>query len=160
MNELMSKTSLRALGEFAAVASVVLSLVFVGLQFRQSAIASRAAAYQELGIAKSNIWFMTANNRELSDLMGRAELATQGEFSEFSDSDRMLVLRYIVGVLRLYETVYLQVEQGLLEADALSSLGWEGFGRTSLLKMNWPDAKRLVDPSFADYLENSATLSD
>ena len=160
MKEFMSRTSLRALGEFSAVVSVVLSLIFVGLQFRQSAIASRAAAYQELGIATSNIWFMTANNRELSDIMTSAESSEFNAFSELPESNRQIALRYVVGVLRLYETVYLQVEQGLLEPDALRSLGWESFGESHLLKVAWPEVRSFVDRSFADYLENSEGLAD
>jgi len=51
----MGKLSARAVGEIVAVISVVLSLLFVGLQLRQSTAATQAAAYQELGIATSEM---------------------------------------------------------------------------------------------------------
>ena len=43
----MANISARDVGEIIAVTCLVLSLIFVGLELRQSTIASRAAAFQE-----------------------------------------------------------------------------------------------------------------
>jgi len=153
----MRTSYLRAVGEVLAVVSVVGSLIFVGLQLRQSTIASRAAAYQQLGVATASVWFQVAANRDLSDAAMRVD-ARPEELSSLSDSDRDLVKSFVVGILRLYETVYLQVEQGLLDPDAMHSLGWEGFGKSNILKATWPEVKDKVDASFARYLEESAAL--
>lgn len=61
----MPEHSVRNVGEAVAVLGVVASLVFVGLELRESRIASRAAAYQELGTAVANNWMGRANDREL-----------------------------------------------------------------------------------------------
>ena len=50
------------------------------------------------------------------------------------------------------------IKQGLLDPDAMHSLGWEGFGKSNILKATWPEVKDKVDASFARYLEESAAL--
>lgn len=45
----------RQIVEIFGVLAVVISLIFVGLELRQSTIASRAAAYQEIGLATSEL---------------------------------------------------------------------------------------------------------
>ena len=149
----MPNYSARDIGEFLAFLGVTFSLVFVGLELRQSTIASRATAYQELGIATADNWFLQASNRELNDVFWQV---IDGGYSDLSDSDKNIFLSHQIANLRLYETVYLQVEQGLLEQSALESLGWKGFERE--LKNIWPDVEMFVDPAFAEYLKSIGTI--
>ena len=149
----MPRPSVREIGEAVALLGVVSSLVFVGLELRQSRIAARAAAYQELGIAVSDIWLARANNRELNDLVDLASAADSEAWADLSESDVGLVRSYVVAVIRQYETVYLQVEQGLLEPDAMELLGWTDFLNSDLLVRMWPQVRPRVTPAFATYLE-------
>ena len=151
----MSKISTRALGEIIAVASVVLSLLFVGLQFRQSTIASKAAAYQELGIATSDLLQSLSDNGELSNLIGRAASTGPNGINSLTELELARAINWTEGTLRLYETVYLQVQQGLLDPEALEYLGWAGFRGGTLLKNMWPHVKDGMPSDFADYLESS-----
>jgi hypothetical protein len=150
----MPKRSIRELGEAVALLGVVASLVFVGLELRQSRISARAAAYQELGIAIADNWMGRANDRVLNDLVSLASTADSVTWAEVSDSDIYLLRSYVAANLRLHETVYLQVRQGLLDADALETLGWTYFIDSTLLVRMWPHVKPLVTPGFAAYLEN------
>ena len=152
------KISYRETGEIIAVVSVVFSLIFVGLELRQSTIASQAAAYQELGIATSEVWFRMSSDSELNNMLFVIDKDPVNGYINLSQSDRNRALSYVMGNLRLYETVYLQVEQGLLDANALKYLGWEGFGSSNLLKGTWRDAKKYVTPAFAEYIETSYGL--
>lgn len=136
-----------------AVLSVVASLVFVGLELRESRIAARASAYQELGIAVADTWMARANDRELNDLVLLATVADSASWAEADASDVYLLRSYVVANLRLYETVYLQVEQQLLPADALGRLGFTGLMTSRLLERLWPDVRPMVTPGFADFLE-------
>ena len=149
----MPRPTVREIGEAVALLGVVSSLVFVGLELRQNRIAARAAAYQELGIAVRDSWLAKANNRELNDLVDLAGAADSATWADLSESDVGLVRSYVVSVVRLYETVYLQVEQGLLEPDALESLGWIGFLNGDALVRMWPQVRPVVTPAFATYLE-------
>lgn len=149
----MLKLSVRDVGEAVAVLGVGASLVFVGLELRESRIASRAAAYQELGTAVAHNWMGRANDRELNDLVLVATAADSAAWANVSESDVYLLRSYVVANLRLYETAYLQVEQKLLGADALESLGWTGLLNGKLLERTWPHASPMVSPAFATYLE-------
>ena len=150
----MEKISVRQVGETVVVVGVVLSLVFVGFELQASRVASRAAAYQELGIAVADVWMARAQDRELSDALGRFD----ADSTEISRSDLILVLSFTVANLRLFETVYLQVEQGLLEEEAMDALGWSGFAQSRLLRQTWPYVRRIVSPAFATYLEESGIV--
>lgn len=114
----MGRTSFREAAEFVAIVGVVVSLVFVGLELRENRIAARAAAYQEIGIAQADLWIGRAHDRELNDVIGRLA-ADSLDWSSVSDSDLALARAYGIGVFRLYETVFLQVEEGLLEEEAM-----------------------------------------
>ena len=150
--------SYREVSEIIAVVSVVFSLIFVGLQLKQSTIASKAAAYQELGIATSEIWFKMSSDPALNDILFEIDKDPVNGYKNLSQSDKNRAISFVMGSLRLYETVYLQVEQGLLDSGALNYLGWEGFGRSNLLKGTWPDAKYFVTPKFSEYIESAYEL--
>lgn len=149
----MPKPSVRDVGEAVAVIGVVASLAFVGLELRETRIAARAAAYQELGIAVAENWMDRANDRQLNDLVMWATTADSTSWSETSASDIYLLRSYVVSNLRLYESARLQVEQGLLHEDALERLGWTGLMNSLLLERMWPHVKPMVTPGFASYLE-------
>ena len=150
----MTKPSVREIGEVIALLGVIASLVFVGLELRESRISARAAAYQELGIAIAENWMVRANDRELNDLVYLSMTADSAAWAEVSPSDIYLLRSYTLANLRLYETAYLQVEQGLLQSDALETLGWGHFLRSRLLARLWPHIRPAVSPRFADYLES------
>lgn len=149
----MARTSFRQIGEAAAAVGVVASLVFVGLELRDNARAARAAAYQEMGLAAADTWLMKATDRELNDLVEITDADDPAGWEGLGESDRRLVTSYVQGLLRQYETVFLQVREQLLPENAMESLGWMGFGDTNLLLRTWPRVRRYVTPEFAAYLE-------
>ena len=77
----MPKVSVRTLGDFLAILGVMLSLTLVGLELRQSTIASRAAAYQQLGVATAETWHSQTSNRDLNDILWKDW--TEGDYSEW-----------------------------------------------------------------------------
>src|ERR1700745_1154522 len=110
----------RTIRQSVAAAGVVASLAFVGMQIRQSNIQARAAAYQAIGIATSEF------HRSFDARLNR--LVTESEYPEAvhrgTRADWDSVARMITADLRLLETILLQVEQGLLPADATARLGY------------------------------------
>ena len=88
-------------------------------------------------------------------------MSNEDGYSNLSESDKRIFLSHQVATLRLYETVYLQVEQGLLERSALESLGWKGFetairGGNSLMS----EIENFIDPSFAEYLRTIGAVQN
>jgi len=100
-------------------------------------------------------WYQLANNRELNDLFLKIVNGTEDDYRNLSDSDRQLLISLTIGSLRQFETVYLQVSQGLLPPEALSSLGYDAFLRSNDLKFMWCDVRQEVGESFAAYIESN-----
>ncbi len=94
-----------------------------------------------------------AGNRALNDLVLLATTADSAAWAAVSDSDRYLLRSYVVASVRLFETVHLQVEQKLLEPDALDRLGWHLLLNSRLLERTWPQVRPAVAPAFVAYME-------
>jgi len=149
----MKHISIRVLGEVVAVLGIVLSLIFVGFELRQSTIAARSAAFQEIGIATAQGWLERSLNRELSDTMLKANSAP-GAYYDLSDSDRALVRAWLLSYIRLSETIYLQIEQGLLAEGAFDTLGYgDGTFGNIVMEAAWPNMRPLITSGFAEYVE-------
>lgn len=131
--------------------------MFVGLELRQNRIQARATAYQELGIAVAENWMSRANDRALNDLVLSAN-SDSAAWAALDASEVYLLRSYVLANIRLYETAYLQVEQGLLEADALERLGWTNFLQSQFLQRMWPHARSMVSAGFAAFLEAEQPL--
>ena len=155
---LMSRNSvsLRTVGEVVAVLSVVGSLVFVALEVRQNTIASRAAAYQAIGLVSVQDWQSVARDPGFSRLLALA--SDSPRWHEIDETGwAQLKFRYR-GSVRAYETVYLQVREGLLPQSALGQWGLGGFGESPTLRRLWPEI-RPPNEEFALYLERRFRLA-
>jgi hypothetical protein len=105
--------------EIVGIIAVVFSLAFVGYEIRQNTIASRAAAYQAIGIAGA----MATDSWAHDDQIWRLQTMKPDEMIA-ADWERFAMKMKVFA--RLGETVHLQVEQGLLPLDAMERLGYRG----------------------------------
>ncbi len=156
----MAGLSVKAIGEVVAVVGVVLSLLFVGVQLRQNAIVSRASAYQELGIAMAEGWRFRASDRQLNELLVKAGSGDPEVWSTLTESDIQLVRAYVLSYLRIYQSAYLEVQEGLLRPQALDDLGLRGLKQTAILKNMWPYVRNQLSDEFAEYLALGLDLPD
>ena len=151
----MKRIDLGQLIQILANVGVIAGIAFLAFELRQNTIASRAAAYQGLGIATAETWFSFAHDRELTEALWAVDLGGVEAYRNMSRSDQLLTLDVMIGWMRLFEMAYLQVEQGLLEPEALETLGYAGFLNSTILKATWPEVKPLVTSAFAEYVEAS-----
>ena len=148
----MSKKALR---ETLTVVSVVASLVFVGYEIRQNTIAARGSAYQALGIATAQAWDSWAHDRQFQTVHNKPPEALDASVWA------QMVTKLTV-FARLGETVYIQVEQGLLPPDAMERMGYGGFARSfqnPVYYCCWQVIKRGVSESYGDYMEATMTAN-
>ena len=150
----MKKFDLGQTIQIVANVGVIAGIAFLAFELRQNTIASRSAAYQSLGIATAETWFSFSENRELSDILWATEHGGVEAFRNLPPSDQRLAINIVIGWFRLFETAYLQVQQGLLEPDALESLGYRGLLDSPLLEATWDDVRPYVTPSFAEYVDS------
>ncbi len=106
--------------EALAAVGVIVSMVFVGLQIRQSNVQARAAAYQAIGIATAEYW----QNRSARVNRLHTEANYPEALARWTLSDWEMYSSDMNYGLHLLETVLLQVEQDLLDAEAMESLGY------------------------------------
>jgi hypothetical protein len=149
----------KELSEIVGLFAVVASLVFVGLQIRQSNIQARAAAYQAIGIATSQ-YHANVDDRTIR-LFTEANYPKALERWALADWDRYY--RAQLSGLRMVETLLLQVQQGVLDANALEQLGYTLKTNEALVTPGfeciWPDLKRSVGSSLAQLIDTTLQSS-
>ena len=136
--------------EVLGLVAVAVSLVFVGLEVRQNTIASRAAAYQEHGLHLSNQWFALAQDPALARIL----FAGEDNWDALTEVEKSQLTYAYVAIFRSYETILLQVEEGLLDQDAMDRLGWgEAFRPGYQVQMLWPRISIYLNPHIREHLE-------
>jgi hypothetical protein len=147
----------KAIRDAIGFLGVITSLVFVGMELRQSNVQARAAAYQEIGIATANFHYDTdavIHRLNLESLYPEAIAQWDGE-----DWERYF--RYWVAGFRLAETVLLQIEQGVLPPDAMQRLGYSyfriGFLSIPAAACVWSQisSNGAVAPALIEYVERT-----
>ena len=124
----MNSEKLKAYVELVGIFGILVSLIFVGIELRNSNVQARAAAFQAIGIATSEF------HQTMDD---RLNLLFEQAFDEealqtWSYADWLATDRRVRADLRLFETALLQVEQGLLGEEAIVNLGFAAFGENWL----------------------------
>lgn len=159
----MNSEKLRAYVELVGIFGILVSLIFVGIELRNSNLQARAAAFQAIGIATSEF------HQTMDD---RMNLLFEQAFDEealktWSYSDWLAVDRRVRADLRLFETALLQVEQGLLNEEAIVNLGFAAFGEGWLsipaAACLWPrvsEGPGRVGPQVREWIENGTPLTE
>lgn len=135
--------------EIVGIIAVVFSLAFVGYEIRQNTIASRAAAYQAVGIAGA----VAIDSWTHDEQIWRLQIIKPDDMNA-ADWVRLAMKMKVFA--RLGETVHLQVEQGLLPLDAMERLGyrgWADFLKYPKTACIWPLIRPEVGTSFREFVE-------
>lgn len=153
--------------EVGASIAVVVSLVFVGLEVRQSTAqtvlntrVAEAAAYQDLQAQLALVTTVQIENPDLRRVMARVR---NGETLETlaDEDDRQLYLAFTRLIIRLADLAYYQRQTELIDdarlASMLSPLRVEvlssPFGRSV-----WEDMTSSLVPGFVDYVERTVPV--
>ncbi len=141
--------------EAVGLVAIVASLIFLGLEIRQSNVQARAAAYQAIGIAIAAAYDSKAHDRQFVVL-------NQKSLDAMDKADWGQFLAKMTGIARLGETVLLQVEQGLLPPDALDRLGfigWKKIFEDRKTACIWPLIRPEVSSSFREFVEGAKNVN-
>ena len=143
--------------EAVGLVAIVASLIFLGLEIRQSNVQARASAYQAIGIAIAAAFDSAAHDRQFVVL-------NQKSLDAMDKADWGQFLAKMTGIARLGETVLLQVEQGLLPPDALERLGFRGW--MTIFEVEdpkvaciWPLIRPGVSSSFREFVEEAKNVN-
>jgi hypothetical protein len=154
------RISNEAIRETLAALGVIASLAFVGIQISISNTQARAAAYQAIGIATSE--FHRSIDGQLDRLI--TEAGYPQALKRWSLADWERYSRMVAADLRMFETVHLQVEQGLLPKDAMSRLGYnwgQALNAENLAAVCvWPALRQRVGVGVRQLIEDSTPEAD
>lgn len=153
----MDWNALAAIGQLIAAIGVIASLIFVGVQVRQSVRASKATAFQELvsSIIQTNL--VSVEEPLFLDIVDRArrgEALGPGEHRQY-------VLFVLAGV-RLAQSAHYQMQLGLLDESKLESLIYNVVRhlKTPAGTPVWAEMAPRSEPGFRDYIELLADRLD
>lgn len=153
----MSWDAWAAIGQLIGAAGVIASLVFVGIQVRQSVHASKATAFQEL---VSTIIAVNLAHIDNPQLLGIIDRAGKGE--ALSAEEHRLYVPLVLSAIRLAQSAHYQVQLGLIDRSKLESVVYNlvrhlktDSGRTA-----WAELERRSDPEFRDYIASLLVRSD
>ena len=145
--------------ESLGLIAVFAGLIFVGLEIRQNNRLAQAAAYQEIGFATAENWRNMSEDPAFNRVLLRHFYADSDWWAEQEPRDVERLITLWIGFLRQYETIYLQVDLGLLDEVAMERLGWGLVREIPALRHLWPHVGLVVEPTFATYLtENWAEI--
>jgi len=148
----VSKVSIKELVGFTGV---VASLIFVGWEVNQNTVAARAAAYQVLGGTVADFWEETSRNPEQAVLLLRF---FDEEDAVFTETEEAIIITRMVSNLRRFETIWRQVDIGLLEPAVLQHLGnsaTNGPAFAANQARYWPRVAPMMNPDFRAYIEDA-----
>jgi len=145
----------------AANLGVLAGFVFLGLEIRQDNSLAQAAAYQQIGVAAAAAWDNQAHDRQFASLQAK-------DPGDMDVEDWLQWYSKFTVFARLGETTLLQVEQGLLPADAMERLGFSGWGDIfdptapnyggPKIACVWPLIRPAVSESFRRFVEDGHDL--
>lgn len=144
----MNWTMVGALGEWAGAIAVVASLLYVGNQVHQNNRIARAEAYRDVTLSWARMLHQWASDPPAAKAFmdGGSGL----RLDELPESTRYSYLLRHAALIRVLETIYRQVAEGVLEQEALEMFSG---GSTPLFRDAWFVLRGSYSRDFRAYVE-------
>jgi len=142
----------KLVGQILAAAGVVLSLLFVGYEIRQNTSVARTTAAQAFTqqIIDLNAILVTEGFPELNARMADGELRR-----DFTSAELLQIDVTHLSLLRIWESLYRAVQEGIVDEDLLDPVGGAGPSPFSLpyFTESWPSYRGAFTEDFALFFE-------
>lgn len=140
--------------ELIATFGVVVSLIFVGLELRQSTAVARAQARSELATLAQD-WLL---------VLGQDSAANRAWIGYWSDEDlgplspveESQAYYMMIALVRRLEVTYFHHQEGLIPREALANYGMGSgvFEGARFRTEFWPTIRENFDPEFVSFFES------
>lgn len=131
--------------------SVVLSLIFVGVEISQNTNVSRNQAYLNFSEGLKNLTLQIATDEHLPLLAARAQ---DGETTaDFSPENRMRMNSLQIATVRTWEGLFRSVQSGILPENVIRDFGGGALLNNDYFREQWPIYKRQHTLEFIDFFE-------
>ena len=148
----MDIMELGAIGELVGGVAVVASLVYVGLQVRQSTQTTRAASHHAT-IDSLREWSLSiVEDNDVADLW----LKGNADSTLLDERDQLKYTMLMFALLRIFETNFYQNQVGTGERKLLHSeeLNMQWLFSNPGVQRWWRDQPFALDSDFAEYIES------
>ena len=149
----MKPEKLRETAEAVGIAAIIVSLIFVGLEVRQSATATRGATQQALADSAREASAALVADKETAELTLR--FLSADDWSDFNEVERFRVVLLFTSLLRVYEDAHYQWNEGNLAPELWT--GWdESMSRAAYrpgVAKYWDERRNYFNESFRLYYE-------
>ncbi|HEY5646866.1 MAG TPA: hypothetical protein VIS76_13025 [Pseudomonadales bacterium] len=154
----MDWEAIGALGEIAGAAAVVLSLVYLAKQINISNRLARAEAFRipnsDLGALNAAFGTDPAWRRAMQQA-----IIEQAQHADLAPDDALALDMYQISITNLYEQLFREVREGILDERMLSEFGAKPVIESEYYRSwVWPRYRAAFGPSFADYFEKRFEL--
>ena len=143
--------------EIVSAFAVVVSLIFVGLEVRQSNSLARSEAVATLNNATNQANWLVAENLDLADRLAR--FGDGPESGSLTQAELTSIQFFHQGMMNTWEAAWTAYDQGVIElatvtpymSDACAVLSQPVLRASNV----WQNSKRAFNPEFVEYLEGS-----
>jgi hypothetical protein len=150
----MSLSDLAAVGSFVSGIAVLISLIYLAYQVRQSMHATRSQIHQNVLSGWQGVAALVSHNAQ-AFAVGLA--STEASFSAMSDADKLTYLAVIYAFFKHYENSYLQYQEGLIRKEDWAA--WANhifmYWRMPGVQHWWKLRRDTFSPAFVHFLETS-----
>ena len=151
--EIMNPGKLKDVAEMVGITAIVVSLIFVALEVRQSAAATRGATQQALADSAREASGALVRDLETAEMIMR--FLNASDWSDFTDAERFQSVLLFTSMLRVYESAYYQWSEGNLAPEIWA--GWDSSLRDTApmpgVALYWSERQHYYDERFRLYFE-------
>ena len=146
-----------AIGQLVGAVGVIASLVFVGIQVRQSVRATKATAFQELVSSIIAVNMSHVENPEILEVIDRA-----GKGKALTPAEHRLYVALILSAARLAQSAHYQCQLGLLDKSKLESVVYNLVRhiKTDSGRAVWLEFEQRSDSAFREYIGSLLERTD
>jgi len=137
--------------ELAGITAIVVSLVFVGYEVRQSTAVARSDAYNNLSSQFFELVSNAALDERMSSLLSQVNQgATPGDFTP---AEQASIRMYQGAAVRVWEGLFRSVQAGALKEDALDGAASGLIINNEYFKSTWASTKHIYTSDFVAWFE-------
>ena len=144
-------SDLASIAEIIGAFAVVISLIYVGVQVSDSAVAVRSASANDANVAVQNWYLQVGSNQQTSELFYEALTSKEA----LSNSEEFQFLIMFHGIFLAFQNSYLLAEEGTIDVELRDALTVAILRVKDLpgMKRYWRQRKSYLHPGFADYVD-------
>lgn len=138
--------------ESVGMAAIVVSLVFVGYELRQSTAVARSDAYTNF----SSQFFELVSNAALDERMSNllSQVNRGAHPSELTTDEQASIRMYQGAAVRVWEGLFRSVQAGILHEDALVGAANGMIINNEYFKSTWASTKQIYTNDFVTWFES------